>query len=217
MPITWRFVSISALLAHAACAEPPPPVVSLGAANAASAGSTLPLTPSAAPRPVPASAAPASAAVPAAAAPGVDPTGLSHVADAAFGGLALGLSGADVIKLLGKPATKGKVTPSPGVGLDLSTWTWPAKGVEVEMEWTTKKGSATVHQVVLKAPSTLKNPQGIGIGSSRAEVLAAVGARVSVENPPTPERVVMGSIFDGVQFELKGDRVAGILVGAGAE
>jgi hypothetical protein len=158
-----------------------------------------------------------SAAPPASAQPGVDPTGISHAADAAFGGVALGLSGADVIKVLGPPKTKGKVKSSPAVGLDLSTWTWPAKGVEVEMDWTTKKGSPTVHQIVLKAPSTLKNPQGIGIGSTRAEVLAAVGKRVSVETPPTPERVVMGSIFDGVSFSMKGDKVESILVGAGAE
>ena len=48
-------------------------------------------------------------------------------------------------------------------------------------------------------------------------MVTAFGARISTEHGGGPGSIVVGSIFDGVIFTMKGDRVAEILVGAASE
>lgn len=158
----------------------------------------------------PASSAPAAAA-PTSAAP-------AEASGEAFGGLSLGLTDVAAVKLLGEPGTRGKVIEEAASGLLLSTWTWPAKGATVVMD-ASSKGTAKVHSIQLSAPSSLRTAKGIGIGSKRAEVVAAYRSRISTEAGAStdPSRIVVGSIYDGVIFDMKGDKVVGIFVGAAAE
>ncbi len=138
--------------------------------------------------------------------------------DDVFGGLSLGLSEAAVVKLLGKPATRSKVAEEAASGLRVSTWTWPAAGVTLVMD-TTDKRSAKINRIQLSGPSSLRNAKGIGIGSKRAEVVAVFRPRISTDaaDATSPDTIVVGSVYGGVIFDMKGDEVAGIVVGATAE
>ena len=83
----------------------------------------------------------------------------------------------------------------------------------------TAKAGAKVHNIHISAPSSLKNAKGIGMGAKRAEVVAAFRSRISTEPGAStgPESIVVGSIYGGVIFNMKGDEVAGIFIGASAE
>ena len=75
----------------------------------------------------------------------------------------------------------------------------------------------SIGEIFLKAPGTYKTRLGIGIGSTRVELLAAYGKLRDPEFPSSKEEFVAGSVYGGVIFTLKKDKVSQIFVGADAE
>jgi hypothetical protein len=127
----------------------------------------------------------------------------------------------EVVQLLGEPKKKGRIQMSEASGDDLQTWSYPAHGLSIEMAIDDRKtGKGSVAAISMKAPATLKTRLGIGIGSTRKEVLDAYGKLRDPEFPSgTDEEVFLaGSIYGGVFFTFnKKDKVSEIFVGAGAE
>ena len=82
------------------------------------------------------------------------------------------------------------------------------------------KGGQSITAINVKAPATFKTRLGIGIGSSRKEVLGAYGKLRDPEFPSgdNEEVFLAGSIYGGVFFTFnKKDQVSEIFAGAGAE
>jgi hypothetical protein len=84
------------------------------------------------------------------------------------------------------------------------------------MAGSSKSSPTTLRSISATAPSGLRTSRGIGIGSTAEEVRAAYGKELNPEESQD-ERLVVGSIFGGIIFDLKGNRVTGIFYGAAAE
>lgn len=162
--------------------------------------------------PPPASPGPGSAAPPAgsAAPPPAKPGDKGDT----IGGLRLGLPAADAVKLLGEPAKKAPGYEEGASGLWLSVWSWP--GVELTMEGGKGGAPQAVHFIQVSAPSPLKTPSGVGIGTPRADVMAAYGA---IANKPKSrdDAVLIGDEYGGTIFRLEAGKVSSVLIGTFAE
>jgi hypothetical protein len=134
-----------------------------------------------------------------------------------LGGLRLGLAEAGVIGVLGQPAAKGAQVEEAATGLFVTEWAWPAQGIRITLGAETRKGAQVVDRLQLTAPCKLKTPEGIGIGSTAAAVLAAYKSQLDPETPPTERTIVVGSLFGGMIFTLENGLVTAIFVGAAAE
>ncbi len=136
--------------------------------------------------------------------------------DQGFGGLALGLTAKKVVAKLGEPESKDEIAEEGATGLWVSNWHWPKQGVELAMAAGKKDGAPTINSLTLTPPSVLKNPRGIGIGSRRDDVLKAFGKAVD-KTASKGDEILIGSVYGGVFFDLKDQKVIKIFVGAGAE
>jgi hypothetical protein len=131
-----------------------------------------------------------------------------------FGGLSLGLTDAKVVALIGEPAAKGQEMEEGASGQTLSDWRWPARGVTLSMA---KGDGWTVASITLAAPSEAKSVDGIGVGSTHADVMTAYAKFVATDTQSNDTQITLGSIYGGVFFELADGKVTKIFVGAGAE
>lgn len=133
--------------------------------------------------------------------------------DAVFGGLPLGAPENKVLEVLGK-AEKAEPGYEEGAsGEWLVEWKYPSKGVELVMGG---KTNATLHSITLTAPSTLKNADGIGIGSPRADIEKRY-AKLIDKSESRESTIILGSVYGGTFFDFENGKVSRIFVGAGAE
>ena len=128
-----------------------------------------------------------------------------------IGGIKIGSSQADVIKVLGQPTHKTKAQREEATGDTVTTWKWP--GVDIELAKTGKK--LRVASIHVTAPSTLATSRGVHIGSSRAEIQA--GYRRSKDKTDDANSYLVGSEYGGELFSFKNDKVVEIFLGAMAE
>ncbi|MBK8266492.1 MAG: hypothetical protein IPK80_34845 [Nannocystis sp.] len=146
-------------------------------------------------------------------------TGPNPMGDEVIGGLRIGLPAAEVIKLLGEPGKRGRIEEEGATGEWVQSWDYKDQGVSISMSADTRKGPQTLHSLRIAAPSAFKTSKDIGIGSTRKAVLAAYGKLRDPEDPSgdAAEIFIAGSIYGGVFFTFKADKVLEIFVGAGAE
>ena len=127
-----------------------------------------------------------------------------------------------MIAKLGGPAKKGRKAMSEATAETIQEWSYPDRGLKLAMA-DDDKGGQSITAITIKAPATFKTRLGIGIGSSRKEVIDAYGKLRDPEFPPgdkgdKEEVFLAGSIYGGVFFTFnKKDQVSEIFVGAGAE
>jgi hypothetical protein len=134
-----------------------------------------------------------------------------------FGPLRLGLAAEEAVAALGAPARRSEPVFEGATGNHVSRWSWPGAGVTLTLASAEEDGPWTVERMELTAPAAFRTPDGIGIGSTRAEVLEAYGASTDPENPPTEDTIVLGSLYGGVILTLEAGKVAKVFVGAAAE
>lgn len=137
----------------------------------------------------------------------------------ALGDLHYGMPASVAIKLVGQPSSRGSIEMEEATGSYVQSWTYKDQGLDLVMAAGTRKGSQTIYMITVAAPSTLKTHKGIGIGSSRKDVLAAYGTLRDPEDPSGDQADVFiaGSIYGGVFFTMVADKVSEIFIGAGAE
>jgi hypothetical protein len=131
-----------------------------------------------------------------------------------IGGLSLGLVDTKLIELLGQPESKSKEVEWGADGLMHQDWTYKSKGIELNMS--RDKTTQQIFSITVSAPSNLRTPKSIGIGSSYEEVMAAYEKDIDKE-ASDKETVVVGSVYGGIIFNFKGGKVDRIFVGAAAE
>ncbi|MGE3800791.1 MAG: hypothetical protein AB7H80_07205 [Candidatus Kapaibacterium sp.] len=137
--------------------------------------------------------------------------------DENVGPIYIGMSEGKVVEALGEPAQKTAFEMWDADGAEHQDWKYPAKGLTVGM-WRGDDKKVTVDRITLSGKSTLKTARKIGIGSSREEVKSAYLDDIDPESDPLDEeQIVVGSIFGGIIFSMKDQKVTSIFVGAAAE
>lgn len=135
-----------------------------------------------------------------------------------FGPLKLGQSASDIIRLLGEPAKKEKPVEWGADGLMHEDWTWTAEALELNFSYEkgTAEGNRQLFSITASEPNTYKTKAGIGIGSSIADIRAAYPKDVNKEESSS-DQVVVGSVYGGILFTLRNNKVIHVFVGAAAE
>src|SRR5947209_17865167 len=135
-----------------------------------------------------------------------------------LGRLRLGLPEMDVLKLLGSPATRGKLVFQEADGNYVRDWHYPDKGIELLMSAGEKKsGVKTIANITASAPCTFATSKGIKIGDAESTARTAYAEDVDRETRPDPGILVVGSIYGGIIFNFTEGKVSRIFFGAAAE
>ena len=134
-----------------------------------------------------------------------------------LGELRLGLPEKDVLKLLGSPATRGKLVFQEADGNYVQDWHYPDKGIELLMSAGEKKsGVKTIANMTVSAPCTYSTKKGIKIGDAESAARKAYTEHVDRETSD-PGTLVVGSIYGGIIFNFTDSKVSRIFFGAAAE
>ena len=146
--------------------------------------------------------------------PGPDP-----VREEKIGELEIGTPAAVVVEKHGEPKKKDRIEMQEATGDYVQTWSYPDQGLTLGMYSDSRKSAQTIGAITIKAPSTLTTKLGVGIGSPRKVVLDAYGKMRDPEFPSGDKEEVFlaGSIYGGIFFTFKKDKVSEIFLGAGAE
>jgi hypothetical protein len=116
--------------------------------------------------------------------------------------------------MLGAPAERTPIEAQEADGAFVTTWRWPARGVEVGFAGESERGPFRVSSLALRRPSSLRTNKGIGLGATPAAIAQAYGVR---DTHLAANHVLVGSPYGGLLFELEAGRVSSIFIGASAE
>ena len=132
-------------------------------------------------------------------------------------GLPLGLSADDLVRQIGvQPTSKSKPVLEAATGEYATTWTFDGRGVSAKLSAIAEDLAPNLRALTITKPSALKTNQGIGLGATKEDVMAAYGPSVNTEESDA-QNIVIGSVFDGIIFSLAENLVIEIFVGAAAE
>lgn len=146
-----------------------------------------------------------------------DPTMERTVDQEKIGPLYIGQPADEVVGAIGRPGAKSEMEMWDFDGLERQTWTYASQGIRLTMA-KLPEGKVVIDQIDLDEKSTLKTERGIGIGSTRKQALAAYAKDLAAPEERLDDgSVVAGSIFGGIIFTMKEDKVNAIFVGAAAE
>lgn len=95
-------------------------------------------------------------------------------------------------------------------------WTYAPQGLKLSLVSEKKGGAKTLESIECAARSTLKTLRGIVIGSALAEVQKVYAAEYNKEESK-PGVFVAGTIYGGLIFNFKADKVSVMFLGAAAE
>ncbi len=152
--------------------------------------------------------------------------GADIMADGRIGGLALDAPESEVVAIgekenLGE-LSRGKDEISEAFGEAVQTWTFTGAGFSANMVSGESGAPKTVLSIAIVAPSTLKTEHGIGIGSTRDEVIRAYADYKTEEEEAEKieadgDKRLVGSIYGGMVFTFSEGKVTRIFLGAAAE
>jgi len=126
------------------------------------------------------------------------------------------ISSKGVIRRLGEPAEKSAAVVWGADGLEHQSWFYYTKGIELDM--VRDNGMQTINSLKAYADSALRTSRNIGIGSSKAAVLAAYQKEINfAEVPQEASAIVVGSVYGGVILQIADNQVTSIFIGAAAE
>jgi hypothetical protein len=137
-----------------------------------------------------------------------------------LGLLKRGLSQIKVLEMLGEPEKKSKLKLMGYDGEKHQKWFFKQKGIELDMMGA--KNKQQIEMIKISAPCNFRTKSNIGVGSSKEEVLAAYKKEISLSptNPDTnsdKDVIIAGTIYGGIFFYIKNNRVSSIFIGSGAE
>lgn len=132
------------------------------------------------------------------------------------GKLKLSMTTREVQRILGEPEGKTQEGGEAATGESVQKWSYSSKGIEIEF---VRLGGTEqeVANIRIKKPCDFATPQGIKIGSKRAEVMKVYQNNIDNEMSDNTGNIIVGSIYGGTIFFMDGDSVSEIFVGAAAE
>ncbi len=134
-----------------------------------------------------------------------------------FGDIKLGQLHTETLKTLGEPGKKTKAVEWGADGLMHEDWTWKDKGLELNMssDKGNVSGTLAIFSITAKAPCAFKTKAGVGIGSTYAEVQEAYKRDINPEES-SKDQITVGSVYGGIIFTFKNEKVESIFLGAAA-
>lgn len=150
--------------------------------------------------------------------PGVEMTSAGKIDIESFGDIKIGQPYLETLKALGEPDQKSKATEWGADGLLHEDWTWTNKALVLNMssEKTNVSGSMAVFSITAGEACSLKTKAGVGIGSTYDEIQVAYKNDINAEES-TKEQVTVGSVYGGIIFTLRDNKVIRVFLGAAAE
>jgi hypothetical protein len=144
-----------------------------------------------------------------AAVPDAEPDPTSILDTETIGGLKMGADEKAILAALGAPKHKDKSVQEGATMEFVSDWTWPTASINMVSD--TGKPPWKARLISISKTSTLETSQHIHLGSTRADVEKAY--KRSDEDDGKPDQFLVGSIYGGLLFEFKKDRVVTISMG----
>jgi hypothetical protein len=135
-----------------------------------------------------------------------------------FGAIKLGQHYSVTLDAIGQPDSKSKPIEWGADGLFHEDWTWKENGLVLNMSFdkTNIDSTLSIFSITAQAPCDFKTKAGLGIGSSYAEVEAAYKKDIDPEATDKTQ-ITVGSVYGGIIFSFKDDKVNNIFLGAAAE
>lgn len=146
------------------------------------------------------------------------PSDMGKVDIESFGLIKLGQHYSKPLEAMGQPDSKSKPIEWGADGLFHEDWTWKENGLVLNMSFdkTNIDSTLSIFSITAKAPCDFKTKAGLGIGSSYAEVEAAYKKDIDPEATDKTQ-ITVGSVYGGIIFSFKNDKVNKIFLGAEAE
>lgn len=133
---------------------------------------------------------------------------------ASLGNLKIGMTAMEVINELGECQDKGDKVVWGADALQHQDWNYNEQGISFDM--TKEEGHQIVNSIHVTSPFMEKTDKGIGVGSTKYDVLKAYEEHIDLEES-NDNRIVVGSIYGGIFFRIENGEVSSIFIGAGAE
>jgi hypothetical protein len=132
-----------------------------------------------------------------------------------IGELKLGIKIKDVEVIIGLPTEKSEPTLWQADGAIHQTVKYSEKGIELDLIQN-PDSSFLVNMVTVSSPCKFKTSSGIGIESTKNDVIKAYSNYIDPKSSDDKE-IVAGSIYGGIIFKLEDLKVKSIFIGAAAE
>ena len=135
-----------------------------------------------------------------------------------FGPIRLGQPYSEFLKILGPPDAKTKAIEWGADGLLHEDWTWKSKGLVLNLssDKINKDSTLSIFTITATAPCDFKTKANMGMGSSYAEVETAYKKDIDPEATDKTQ-ITVGSVYGGIIFSFRNDKVSRIFLGAEAE
>lgn len=137
-----------------------------------------------------------------------------------FGALKLGMVSTNLMQLLGPPDSTSAEVYWGADGAYHSDWIYTEKGIRLGLsrigDDSSEKSLKMMDRISIYAPCELTTARGIGVNASIAEVKQAY--QKAIESTELQDNyLVAGSVYGGLVFKFKNDRVEELFLGARAE
>lgn len=149
-------------------------------------------------------------------APATPPPGSGKIDIETFGDIKIGQPSAETINALGEPDKKSKAEEWGADGMMHEDWTYTSKGLVLNIAGEKGSTDKTIFSINAKVPCLFKTRAGMGIGSSYTEVQEAYKRDIDA-SATDKEQITVGSIYGGIIFTFKNEKVATVFLGAAAE
>ena len=145
-------------------------------------------------------------------------TPISKIDIESFGDIKIGQPHVKTIEALGQPDSKSPAVEWGADGLMHEDWIYSAKGLTLNMTSAkgTSDGTRYVSSITANANCTFKTRADMGIGNSYTEVQEAYKRDIDA-TATDKEQITVGSIYGGIIFTFKNDKVVTVFLGAAAE
>ncbi|OSZ80119.1 hypothetical protein CAP36_02330 [Chitinophagaceae bacterium IBVUCB2] len=150
--------------------------------------------------------------------PSNPPPGSGKIDIETFGDIKIGQPHEKTIEALGEPDNKSAAVEWGADGLMHQDWTYTAKGLILNMSYAKgiSDGTKYISSITANDKCTFKTRANMGIGSSYTEVQEAYKRDIDA-SATDKEQITVGSIYGGIIFTFKNEKVSGIFLGAAAE
>lgn len=137
------------------------------------------------------------------------------------GNLFYGMTDVEIKKILGKPKSLSKAEFVHATGEWEQFWEYTPLGIKLGLCATNQNSPAQLCKIFITAPSKLATSRGIHIGSTAADIQKAYQKEINIEDSTEQgakeKLIVVGSVYGGLLFTMKNNKVSQIFIGAAAE
>jgi hypothetical protein len=134
-----------------------------------------------------------------------------------LGKLKINMRAGDVVSILGHPESKGRKNVWGSDGLYHQDWSYARQGILLGMTSEKSDQDGEIFSIEITSPARLKTKRGIGIGDTYEQVRKIYQQYEDRENSIPSKTFVAGSIYGGLIFTFKNNRVTQIYLGSVAE